>query len=163
MFCMSYTFNFQSPIQKWNNVVWSNEKTSLFRYKIWSIKYFYIEVSYWDIIFPIEASKGVPLFKKSKDQYIIGAADSDNDSAHKEDLDCEPLLWVHRKLNILSHFCHPRVFIHNIDSMWQNVTVNKYQFGKHFFPSKSRGCLYSRGCLNWIKYVTYLNYFNFIF
>ena len=31
--------------------------------------------------------EGVPLFKKSKDQYIIGAAGSDNDSTHKENLD----------------------------------------------------------------------------
>ena len=30
-------------------------------------------------------------FQKSKDQYIIGIVDSDNDCAHKHDLDYEPM------------------------------------------------------------------------
>ena len=32
----------------------------------------------------------VPLLKKPKDPYIIGAADSDSDSAHKEDFNYDP-------------------------------------------------------------------------
>ena len=32
----------------------------------------------------------VPLFKNSKGQYIVGAANNDNDPAHEEDLECEP-------------------------------------------------------------------------
>ena len=35
--------------------------------------------------------RGVPLFKKLKDQYIIGAVDSTNDSAHDKNLDYEPM------------------------------------------------------------------------
>ena len=34
---------------------------------------------------------GVPLLKKSNDQYIIGTSDSDNDSVHKQDLDYTPM------------------------------------------------------------------------
>ena len=31
------------------------------------------------------------LFKESKDRKITDAEDSDNNSAHEEDLDCEPM------------------------------------------------------------------------
>ena len=31
--------------------------------------------------------QGVPLFKNSKGQYIVGAADNNNNSSHEEDLD----------------------------------------------------------------------------
>ena len=59
-------------------------------------------------------------------------------------------------LNILSYFGHPNVFIPDINSMWQHIAVNKCQSWKkeifNLFPSKNRGCLYSRGCLNSNKY-----------
>ena len=35
--------------------------------------------------------------------------------------------WV-QALNILRHFCHPKVFI---ESMWQNANVNKCNVGKN--------------------------------
>ena len=37
----------------------------------------------------------VPLFKNSKGQYIVGATNNDNDSVHKEDVDCEPISSGH--------------------------------------------------------------------
>ena len=35
--------------------------------------------------------EGVPLLKNSKNKYIIGPADSDNDSAYKQELHSEPM------------------------------------------------------------------------
>ena len=54
-----------------------------------------------------------------------------------------------------------QVFIQDIDSMWQNVTVNKCQvriFLK-FISFQKQGCLFSRGCFISNKYgtETYLN------
>ena len=46
--------------------------------------------------------EGVPLFRNAKDKYIIGTADSDNDSAHKQDLDCESMSPVHYTFQIIS-------------------------------------------------------------
>lgn len=40
---------------------------------------------------PIPNFEGLPLFKKSNDQYIIGTANSDNDSALKHHLYYEPM------------------------------------------------------------------------
>ena len=59
--------------------------------------------------------------------YVIAAADeSDNDSAHKQDLNYEPM----------AHFCHPRVFIQDTDDMLQNVTVNRCQVETIYFLPK---------------------------
>ena len=49
--------------------------------------------------------EGVPLLKDLKNKYIIGAA-------HEKYLDYEPT-----RTNILSHYCHPKVFVLDIDSM----------------------------------------------
>ena len=62
---------------------------------------------------------GVPLFKKSYDQYI-GNADSDNDSSHKES----------RTLN--------KVFIQDTDGMWLKLTAKKsyVKFEKYSFQKQ---------------------------
>ena len=60
--------------------------------------------------------------------------------------------------NILNYFCNPKVFVRDFDSIWQNVIINKSWAGKNiqFISFKNRGCLYSKGCLNWNKYGMYV-------
>ena len=67
-------------------------------------------------------------FQKPKDQYIIGAANGDNHSAQKEDLDYDPVSPA--LLNILRHLCYPRLFTQDVHSMWQNLTVNRCKAGE---------------------------------
>ena len=94
----------------------------------------------------------VSLFKNQRTNILLLIADCNNGSTHKRGL----RLWA-RTLNIPSHFCHPRVFRQDIDSMWHNVTVNRCKVKIfNLFPSKSRGCFYSRGCLNSNKYVMFV-------
>ena len=61
-------------------------------------------------------------------QHIISAADnSHNESAHEEDFE-RLMCHAHNP----RHFCHPKVFAQDIDSMWQNAIVNKSQVEKNY-------------------------------
>ena len=72
----------------------------------------------------------VPIPNFEKNQCIISGADnSDDDSTHKENLEC--LMCLIHWLIIQDIFCHSKVFTPNIDNISQNVIVNKCQVRKN--------------------------------
>ena len=93
---------------------------------------------------------GVPLFQKSKNQCVIGAA-------HKEDLNYEIMSnWV-QDIYILRYFCRPEVS-YRILKKHKCQKINKCQSLKkllNLFPSKNRGAYIREGalvshCNSWI-------------
>ena len=76
--------------------------------------------------------KGVPPFQKSRVQYIIGTADSDNDPGHGEDLDYDPSSPDH---DTFWYIYATQKFSNKI--LRQNVSVKKCHIGKIFifFPN----------------------------
>ena len=61
-----------------------------------------------------------------------------------------------RTLNIVRHFCHPKVFMQAYDKYMYLSKIFKLEKNINFFPAKNKGCFYLRGCLDSNKYGFYL-------